>query len=451
MVTQAMSEPAITAPSVAPSSGYRWSLAGFVVFFAIILLGLVDVRRGFLFASYPIRSPYAVFSPWQVLVLAVGLLGAISCYLRIKRDESRTGVMIPASYVKGLTLAILGLLIVDLFTYRGVPAARSLASGTIGTDWLRAFGVTAWFRPIALATSYLLNVWHATLLGVLISGLALAVLPVYLTSFFARTGFTGSLFGALFALPQPFCSCCSSVMAPSLTRRGASTNFLLSFVVGAPTLNVTTLVLAVALLPTPFAITRIVAGFVVAVLVTYLVARVADDWGSESLARQAPPSRPNPIIEWSGRAMNFYFRLFDLDTIVGGRKVDTPAHVLSTWLYASGRIALVLVPTLWIWSVVASGMLQVLPSAFGNNLSSVVLAAVGGTLLMISTWSEIPMALQLIHAGFNGPAAALLVVLPPVSLPCLMLLGGALGRFRMVALLAVAIALVGVIVGVLFL
>jgi len=80
-----------------------------------------------------------------------------------------------------------------------------------------------------------------------------------------------------------------------------------------------------------------------------------------------------------------------------------------------------------------------------------VLAAAGGTLLMISTWSEIPMALQLIESGFNGPAAALLVVLPPVSLPCLMLLGGALGRFRMVAVLAGAIALVGVVVGLLFL
>jgi len=29
--------------------------------------------------------------------------------------------------------------------------------------------------------------------------------------------------GATFALSQPFCSCCSSVMAPSFVRNGAST------------------------------------------------------------------------------------------------------------------------------------------------------------------------------------------------------------------------------------
>jgi len=61
------------------------------------------------------------------------------------------------------------------------------------------------------------------------------------------------------------------------------------------------------------------------------------------------------------------------------------------------------------------------------------------------------MALQLIQAGINGPAAALLVVLPAVSLPCMMLLGGSLQRFRMVALLAVAVMMVGAVAGAFFL
>ena len=67
-------------------------------------------------------------------------------------------------------------------------------------------------------------------------------------------------------------------MAPSLVRRGASTTFLLSFVLGAPMLNITTIVLALALLPLPFAVTRILAGLVVTILVTHVVARLADRW-----------------------------------------------------------------------------------------------------------------------------------------------------------------------------
>jgi len=147
---------------------------------------------------------------------------------------------------------------------------------------------------------------------------------------------------------------------------------------------------------------------------------------------------------------DFYFRLLDTDRITT-RRIDTPSQLIATWLYASARIALVLVPTLWAWSVIASALFRVLPAAFGNNLASVVLAAIGGTFFMISTWSEIPMALQLIQSGFSGPAAALLVVLPAVSLPCMMLLGGSLQRFRTVGLLSVAVMIVGIVAGALFL
>lgn len=425
---------------------YRGLLTGFVLSLALTLLTLVDFRRGFLFDDYPVRTLFYVFNPVHVVMFALGLAGMSICYRSLRHIEPHTPGT--SRYLKALTFVVVAMLVVDLFSYRGVPAARSIASGRVNVDWLKAFGVTTWWKPFAQATSYLLNVWHATMLGILISGLALTILPVYFTPYLVRAGFAGSLLGALFALPQPFCSCCSSVMAPSFARRGASTNFLLSFVVGAPMLNITTIVLALALLPAPFALTRIVAGLVVTVLVTYVVSRAADRWDRPGRAiggiRTAAPGPAQRMGSW-------YLRLFDLDRIVSNRAVETPSQLLGSWLYASGRIALVLVPTLWVWSVIASALFQALPSAFGNNLPSVVLSAIGGTFFMISTWSEIPMALQLIQAGFSGPAAALLVVLPAISLPCMMLLGGSLQRFRMVALLSVAVMIVGIVAGAIFL
>ena len=98
------------------------------------------------------------------------------------------------------------------------------------------------------------------MLGILISGLALIAMPQAFRLYLTRRGFTGSLAGAVCAVPQPYCSCCSSTMAPSLVRLGASTQFVLAFVIGAPMLNVTTIVLALAMLPTPFAVIRIGAG-----------------------------------------------------------------------------------------------------------------------------------------------------------------------------------------------
>jgi uncharacterized membrane protein YraQ (UPF0718 family) len=420
-------------------------IPGFIVSFALALLTLLDMRRGVLSAEYPVRTFFLVLTPWHIPMLAAALGGMFVCYRGLRGlDAQRPGA---PRHLKGLIVVILALLVIDLFAYRGVPAARSMESGRLTADWLGAFGVTGWWRPFAQATSFLLNVWHATMLGILLSGLALTVLPVFLKSYVTRGGFTGSLFGAMFALPQPFCSCCSSVMAPSFVRRGASTTFLLAFIIGAPMLNVTTMLLALALLPAPFATTRIVAGIVITLLVTYLVARVAD--------RRDVPARPAnervPAGGWMQRAGGFYLSLFDLDRVVGHRRLEAPSQLIGAWLYASGRLALVLVPTLWLWSVIASALFQALPSAFGNNLASVVLSAVVGTFFMISTWSEIPMALQLIQSGYTGPAAALLVVLPAISLPCMVLLGGALQRFRVVALLSIGVMVVGIAAGALFL
>jgi len=436
-------------------------IAGFVLSLALALLALVDFRRGFLFAIYPARSLFYAFNPWQLTLFAAGLAGMFVCHRALRQRDATAGST--ARDLKRLAFAILALLVVDLFTYRGVPAARSVASGRINVDWLNAFGVTAWWRPLAQATSYLLNVWHATMIGILISGLALTILPIYFKPYFVRTGFTGSVLGALFALPQPFCSCCSSVMAPSFARRGASTNFLLSFVVGAPMLNVTTIVLALTLLPAPFAVTRIVAGVVVSVLVTYLVSKAADRWDRPEVRPQAntpygadaaaasQTERQYGASGFSRTFSRFFLGLLDLDRIVGGRTIETPSQLIGAWLYASGRIALILVPTLWVWSVIASALFQALPSAFGNNLPSVIVSAIGGTLFMISTWSEIPMALQLIQSGDSGPAAALLVVLPAISLPCMVMLGGSLQRFRMVAMLSAAVMIVGIVAGAMFL
>jgi uncharacterized membrane protein YraQ (UPF0718 family) len=408
-------------------------LAGFLASLALALLSLVDIRRGFVLADYVVRTPFYVFSPIHLLMLAAALIGMIVCHRQSKAYED--GVSDSARRVKLVTTIIFALLVLDLFTYRGVPAVRSIAAGRVGTDWLQGFGVTGALKPFAQATSYLLNVWHATMLGILISGLAMTAVPVYLNQYCTRPGFRGSLSGALFALPQPFCSCCSSVMAPSLARGGASTNFLLSFVVGAPMLNITTLVLALALLPVEFALVRIVGGVVVTVLVTYLIARLADRWQASGNAAVA------------GRTGALGWLEFD-------RFATPPAttsELIAGWLSASGRLALVLVPAVWLSSVIASAVFMALPPAFGNNLPSVVLAAIGGTLFMISTWSEIPMALPLIQAGFSGPAAALLVVLPAISLPCLVLIGGALRRFHVTAMLAVAVVIVGILSGSLFL
>jgi uncharacterized membrane protein YraQ (UPF0718 family) len=281
-------------------------------------------------------------------------------------------------------------------------------------------------------------------LGILIAGLASIAMPQALRSHLTRRGVTGSLAGALCAVPQPLCSCCASTMASSFVRQGASTHFVLAFVVGAPMLNVTTMILALAMLPTQFAVLRIAAGVVVTVLVSYWVARLTT---GTVVATASPTSRRHAWLQRAGAVHARVFAKAIGDDV--GRIWRTPSQMFAAWLGQSGRLALILIPTLWASSVLAALLFEALPP-LENNLTGVGLAAAAGTVFMIATWSEIPIALQLIQAGLSGPAAALLVVLPAISLPCMVVLGGAL-RLRVVALLSAAVMFAGILAGALFL
>ncbi len=425
---------------------YRWVVGGFALSLALVLLALVDLRRAFLFDHYPWKTLYCSLSPWHLGILAAGIGGAFLAHRALKVSEAKQPARSLDRYVKALTLVIFCLFVADLFTYRGVAASRAAEAGKLSTGWMDAYGVTGWLKPLALAASYQLTVWHATFLGIMLAGLALTVLPRYLKPFMTRGGLGGSLFGAAFALPQPFCSCCASVITPSLVGQGASRQFAMAFVVGSPMLNLTALILAAVLLPPSYALLRIAAGLILTIPVTYAVARIASRW--QRSAGWTPRSRWAQIgYGW----MNSYCQLFHVDELMKERRTDTPAAFIASWLSVSKRIALLMVPTLFILSVVTSAIIQVLPTAFGNNLPSVVIAAIAGTLLMVSTWTEIPVAQQMLQAGFSGPAAVMLVVLPPVSLPCLMLLGGALANARVVGLLGLAVAAIGLVAGVAFL
>src|SRR5262245_11125500 len=108
---------------------YATFIGGFIVFLAVTLLALLDVRRGFLFEVYPVRTLFYVFTPIHGVMLISGLVGMIACYWGATSQGSRLSD--ESGYVKALAFVIFALLVIDLFAYRGVPAARSLASGRI--------------------------------------------------------------------------------------------------------------------------------------------------------------------------------------------------------------------------------------------------------------------------------------------------------------------------------
>ena len=89
---------------VRTSAAYRGMMIGLVLSLVVTLLTILDFRRGFLFAAYPVRSVFYAFNPAHVPLLGMGLAGIFACYQGINHLEAR--VSGTSRHMKALTLTI---------------------------------------------------------------------------------------------------------------------------------------------------------------------------------------------------------------------------------------------------------------------------------------------------------------------------------------------------------
>jgi hypothetical protein len=118
----------------------------------------------------------------------------------------------------------------------------------------------------------------ALLLGYALAGVVPFLLTPTRTTALGRGGkFMQSLRGVAFGLPLPVCSCGVLPIYESLIRRGAPPAAAMAFFVATPELGLDAVLLSVPLLGSSLTIARIVAAFVVAVLVALIVGRHFDN------------------------------------------------------------------------------------------------------------------------------------------------------------------------------
>ncbi len=440
-------------------ASYYVSVAAFLLSLTLLLLTVVDIRRGFLFSGYvKVGAPSTLLNldPRQLMLLLAGSLGIWLSYKYIKKLESsfKAGGFNLKSVTTFTAVAIGVLLVIDLFTYRGVPASRFLAAGkmSIGSGPFglgRALSVDSfpvWLQPVGDGVNYLLVVWHATTLGMLLGSLFL-VAGAGLVMKLHGNSFVTHLTGSAVALTQPFCSCCAAPIGSALYRKGASIGPVLAFTVSAPMLNITGLILAGALLPPEFALLRIAGGIIVGVFLTYGVSLVAARWLTHEGPEATVNSKP---VDWLSRALNAYGRLFQFEKLFSQTSLDSPSTLISNWLSTTWRLARVMVPVLLIGAVASAYVVKLMPPT-GNNLPGVIVAAFFGTLLMVPTWTEIPLAAGLINNGMTGIAAAALITLPAVSIPCLSIIAGSIQNVKITLLLGASVMAAGIVAGLIFL
>jgi uncharacterized protein len=136
---------------------------------------------------------------------------------------------------------------------------------------------------------------------------------------------------------------------------------------------------------------------------------------------------------------------------------------LGDWFAASWGFAKQIVPLLFAGVLIAGLLLGrpghegLIPSAWiasalgGNSLGATAFASVAGALMYFATLTEVPILEGLMGAGMgNGPALALLLAGPALSLPAMLVLAGIMGwrkTLTYVGLVAVAATLAGMLFG----
>lgn len=299
-----------------------------------------------------------------------------------------------------LLVAVIGLYYVKWSPYY-LKSFVAADKHSIGGSILANAPAAPWSAALEYAGVYFLAIWKAAVLGVLLGSLVQVLIPRdWLLRVFGRAGLGSTIRGGLFALPGMMCSCCAAPVVAGMRRQQVSVGAALAFWIANPVLNPATLVFMGFVLGWNFAVLRLVAGILLVVGVSLIAQRISQP---EALPQAA------------------------LDAVSQVEEPDEQRGFFARWLQKMWQLFWSTVPV-YIVAVLALGAARVwlfpqVDATIGNSLFWILALAVIGTLFVIPTAAEIPIVQSMLTLGLGtGPAVALLMTLPSISLPSLLML-----------------------------
>ena len=300
-----------------------------------------------------------------------------------------------------LLIAVAGLFYVKWSPYYH-KAFLAAANHAIGNSILMGKEATppapSWDAALGYATAYGKAIWQAMVLGLLLGSGVQALIPAqWIAKTMGKTGFGSVAAGGLLSIPAMMCTCCAAPVVAGLRARQASPGAALAFWLGNTVLNPATLVFMGFVLGWNWTLLRLVLGLIMVFGLGYLANRLV----TEPEAQMAQ-SQLQLALEQEGNAFK-------------------------RWLNILGKMAVRLIPE-YIILVLLLGAARALlfphvGPEIGNELIWIILFALAGTLFVIPTAGEVPIIQAMLALGIGvGPAAALLMTLPPISLPSMAML-----------------------------
>lgn len=296
-----------------------------------------------------------------------------------------------------ILIAAAGLLYVKWWPYYN-KSILSAHTHSIGSSILGNLSdaTPSWKSAVDYAIVYFSSVWKAAVLGILLGSLLQVLLPTqWLLKFLGKSSFGSTAIAGMAAVPGMMCSCCAAPIAVGLRKKNVSVGAALAFWIGNPMINPATLIFMTFVLSWKFTLLRLVFGLILTFGVSYLANRFVKDVEPVDIEQMMVEEKPEGsfLARWlkSAGSMLLYV---------------VPAYILSVLLLGAGRV--------WLFPQLNEGA--------ADSIMAIILFAVAGMLFVIPTAAEIPIIQTFLSVGIgSGPAAALLITLPAVSLPSLLM------------------------------
>jgi len=283
------------------------------------------------------------------------------------------------------------------------------------------------------------------------------------------------------------CSCTVLPLFASIYRRGAGLGPATSFLYSGPAINVLAIILTARVLGLQLGLARAIGAVLFAVVVGVLMAALFRREEAErqrngadpfAAAASEPAARPAwqdasflgvmvatlVFANWGApnQAVGFFAAIYRVHWPLTGALLVALAWMMSRWyskdelerwLEASWGFAKQITPLL-LGGILVSGWLMgqpgadagLVPSSWvagvvgGNSLGANVLASAAGALMYFATLTEVPILQTLLGSGMGqGPALALLLAGPALSLPNMLVINSYLGPRKTMAYVALVV------------
>lgn len=328
------------------------------------------------------------------------------------------------------SLLLLLVLVAGLFTYKSTTALGRLrevqSTGVLRVDpnTLFARGASSGTDLLARSSRYLLIVGPALIFGVLVGGAVRAfVSPSWLLRRFGRGGFREHVAAGVSGAPLMLCSCCVAPVFSAVYERSLSVGPSLALALAAPSLNPAALAMTFMLFRPPLGMARLLMALVAVFIVPAIIGGA-----SQSVHETREHNRSSEL------------------TTTGG--------VFGRFLRSCGHVAVRTVPVIVLGVMASMWLAQRFPidipaSRPLGTAGLVALVSLLSVPVALPTFFEIPLALTLMAAGAPaGVAAALLFAGPATNLPSLVTIARTT-HWRIAALVAIAVAAVACVGGLL--